>query len=208
MELKVLLQVLRKHLLLIVVSTLIAGGLALLISLRIEQSYVSMLSIYVQKIPEQPIQGDYTYDGYYAQQAAESYTDTVVGLFESPAIISRALELAGRPADAVDVKRFSRKLSVEKVAPLLVDIAIKHQDETESKMLIKSLFAAVDGRISELNEDVAVNLAIQIDVVHEEPLVSLSQPNNVLNTLVGLLLGLFASITFVVLKEYLLSPEQ
>ncbi|MCA9390125.1 hypothetical protein KC571_01870 [candidate division WWE3 bacterium] len=204
MELKTFLQLLRKNVFSISVSGIVIAAAVMLFSMRISDSYVSMLSVYVQKIPEQTKLGDYTYDGFYVQQAAESYTDTVVGLFESPAILSSALEKAGESAEASDVKAFGRKITVTKAAPRLIDIEVKDVSRDESTLLVKSLVEAVQSRVVGLNDQQNSGLDMQIDVVNPDPLVNLIQPLLWLNTLIGFLIGLFISTSIVVLKDYLL----
>lgn len=192
----------------IVLVGAITGILALLISLRLQPTYHAVLSVYVQKIPEQPAGGDFTFDGFYAQQAAESYTDTVVGLFESPAIYVRALQIADRDSEASAVEQVKQQTRIQKVAPRLIDLEVRSYEREEARILAQSLFKAVSNRLDELTLEDSANLNMKINAVNDEPLISLAQPRVILNTVVGVLVGIFIATTALLLKEYLLSARQ
>lgn len=208
MELREFLFLLRKNLPTIVLIALITGALALAMALRLQPTYHATLSVYVQKVPEQPTGGDFTFDGFYAQQAAESYTDTVIGLFESHAIYVRALQITGEEPDFSAVKRMERQTNIQKVAPRLINLEIRSYEEDEARTLAKSLFMAVSGRLDELTSTDNADLNMRISAVSEDPLMSLSQPRVALYTIIGVLAGAFAATTLFLLKEYLLSARQ
>jgi capsular polysaccharide biosynthesis protein len=208
MELREFLLLLKKNATLILLAGLVLGGIVWFSSLQLQPAYHAVLSIYVQKIPEQPSSGDFTYDGFYAQQAAESYTDTVVGLFESPALHARALQIAEKPSDSLAVKQFEKQLRVEKVAPRLIDIELRSSTSEEARLYSLSLFQAVKERLEDLTSQDSADLNMRIDSVNQEPLISLVKPLVLLNTVVGVLVGLFAATSFILLKQYLLSVRQ
>lgn len=208
MELRAFLVLLQKNMIAIILISVITGALALLMSLRLQPTYHAVLSVYVQKIPEQPAGGDFTFDGFYAQQAAESYTDTVVGLFESPAIHVRALQFADQDTEPSTVEQVKQQTRIRKVAPRLIDLEVRSYEQEEARVLAKSLFKAVSNRLDELTSEDSANLKMKINAVNDEPLISLAEPRVVLYTIIGVLVGMFGATTTFLLKEYLLSARQ
>lgn len=205
MELKLFLKLIKKYSKIIIVAGILIGLLSAVFVSQLEPTYVATHSVYVEKVPEKPDSGDFTYDGYYAQQAAELYTDTVVGLFESPAVSARALEIAQKNNTAEDVKKFQKKVFVEKVAPRLIEVKVDSKSEMDASALVSGLFQAVNERVEELTNQGVDSLSMSINVVTPNPLIATEEPMVALWGVLGLFLGLLISTSGVMLKEYLLS---
>lgn len=124
MELRQLLNELKRQIRLIVIITLLFGGLGLAVSLTWPVSYRATQQLYVQK--DAAVGSDYNYDGYYAQQAAEQYTDTVVGLFKGAAFWSEAVTRSGVTVSGTIPKD---SLLVEKIAPQIIEVSVTWQDQ-------------------------------------------------------------------------------
>lgn len=198
MELAKLLQSVKNNLLLLlllgVVTAAIAGGIAN----SIKPTYTAGLTVYVQKPVENPSSGEYTYDGYYAQQAAEAYTDTVVGLLESQSIISKAAERLNRTS-AKDLEAYTRAVTVEKSAPLLISLKATTESADEASTLVKEVFIAAKGQIDQQTS----NGKYVVALVDEVPLVQQNRLPVALVALVGAMLGMTLGIAGLFLKEYL-----
>ena len=198
MELKVLIQQLKKRLWIIVGTTLlgvIAGwGVVSFVPVRYEAS----LSIYVQKIIEQSMSGEYTYDGYYAQQAAEAYTDTVMGLLESPDVAASALMATGLNSDTIVALK--RSLKVEKVAPQIVHMAVTQTDQQAASELVMAVTKIATDRVQQLDTQTS---GYTVETVNDEPLIVVQALPSMLTIRVGGLLGLMVSVGFLAFWVYL-----
>lgn len=201
MELKHYLTTLQKH------TKAILGVAALLtvavgvVSAYWPTRYRSELTVYVQRVPEDPPAGDYTYDGFYAQQAAEAYTDTVEGFLQSRDILRQALAASSLKTDPAMVRAVEKQLEVEKVAPQLINVALTMETQTKATTLIKEIAAATKERTKTLNQQ--ENEAMVIGLVNPNPLESTVKPWLELNVLVGFLGGLMLATGGVLFKEYL-----
>lgn len=198
MELKVLLKQLKRWLPVIVGLTLlgvvVGWGVASLLPVRYEAS----LSIYVQKIVEQPSSGEYTFDGYYAQQAAEAYTDTVVGLLESPDVAASALSLSGiNPDTIVSLKR---SLVVEKVAPQIVHVTVTQTNQLAASELVLAVTKVATERVQQLDTQTS---GYTVAAVNAEPLILVVALPLMLSVLAGGLLGFVLSVGFFAFWIYL-----
>lgn len=201
MELKHYLNILQKRwktILALATTLAIVAGLA---SIYWPTHHKSELTVYVQRVPEEPAAGDYTYDGYYAQQAAEAYTDTVEGFLQSREIIRQALQTSNLPTDARQIRRVEKRLQVKKVAPQLINVALTMETQTETSSLVKAIAQATTQRAKILNQQ--ENEAVVIELVSTEPLESVMQPWVGLNVMVGFFGGLLLAVGGVFTKEYL-----
>lgn len=163
--------------------------------------YKSELTVYVQRVPEDPPAGDYTYDGFYAQQAAEAYTDTVEGFLQSRDIIRQALAASNLSTDTNMVRAVEKRLEVEKVAPQLINVSLTMETQNKATALIKEIAAVTKERAKTLNQQ--ENEAMVIDLVNPDPLESSVKPWLELNVVVGFLGGLVIATSGVLLKGYL-----
>ncbi len=163
--------------------------------------YRSQLTLYVQRIPEEPKLGDYSYDGYYAQQTAEAYTDTVEGLLEARDIIRQALEAAQMPVSAGQIRFVANHLKVEKVAPQLVSVSLTTRSQQDSTKLVSAIAQVLQEKIKTLNRQ--GNGGVVISLVDVRPLESVVSTWLGLNMLVAFLGGIAIATVGVSLREYL-----
>lgn len=201
MEFLIYLRILQKHSRVIMAGALLGISLAALVNYYWPVRYQATVNVYVQRAPETPVSGEYTYDGYYAGQAAEAYTDTVVGFLRSLDIVKRAVEISGLTVPDEGISRYQQKINVVKVAPQLIELRVKLPERELAVKLASALAQATRERAQLLNQETQ-NLMI-IDLVNPEPLVQELKASILLNLLVGFFAGLFISIAGVFVWEYL-----
>lgn len=202
MELKILLQHLRSRITIVALVTVCFGIGGFLLATYWPDTYTAHLSIYVQKEREETATGDYTYDGYYAQQAAEGYTDTVVGLLESPDLMSQALQTID--IDTSNVRKYVKSLTVEKVAPQIVDLSMRRPIKSEAVLAVSALADATIDHVDGLNTQGRGQYTLSL--VEATPLVSQNTLPAVLLLIVGAFFGMGLSV-FAVLGEFYLMRE-
>jgi len=200
MELREYIGILQKNIITLVSIVGIFTLGAAFVTLRIPEKHEAQLSVYIHKIAERPQSGDFAYDGYYAQLAAEAFTDTIVGLFESTTTAKRALEIAGMEAEISAIRSLHGKIEVEKVAPQLVEISVTDTDQRYAVSTVKALYASVEDELAATDRDTGNGLSIK--QINEEPLVLLKKQLLWLNTLVGFFIGIFAGVALVAIKVY------
>lgn len=201
MELRDAIKILAKYWKLVIGTGVVLGVLAYLISLNFPVRYRATANIYVQRVPEKSELGDYTYDGYYAGQAAEAYTDTVVGFLQSLDIAKRAAEIAGLSTEPENLLYYRKKTRVDKVAPQLVEVSTLVRGKEQAAGLVKALAQATSERATLLNQETQNKMTI--DLVNSEPLVQEVRVWKELNGVLVFFVGILMSIAWIFAREYL-----
>lgn len=204
MELTQLFHQLKKRFKLIVFFSLVLAICFAFLAKTWLPHYVASLSLYVHKPTQPATSGEYSFDGYYALQVAENYTDTLVGLLESPDILAAALSNLGK--DSVDgLGKYNRAIQVEKIAPLLISLRVSLKDKQEATSLVNAVAQSAQKQVRQLNNQ--QDLSIEVELVDTDPLVSYQEISALIAGIVGLMLGLGMTISGIFLSEYLRLPH-
>ncbi len=205
MELKDLFDILRKHGVLLLLTTAFFAVTALVGSMLLPPRYTALVSLYVTRRAAPPSEDFYTYDGYYAQQAAERYTDTVVGLLQSKSLLREVLLDLELPKDHKVLRKMEKKVVVKRVAPQIIKMEVQKRWEDEfswdSASLAEALSKKVVERVEELNAQ-GGDENLSVSALGAEPLVEVQEPNLFLNTVVAALLGFLVSFFIVTARSY------
>jgi len=201
MELKDLLNVIKKNGKVILVFSFLVGTLAVLISYFMPTAYRASATIYVKRQTEEESPDYFTYEGFYSQKTAQEYANTVVGFFNSNDIRREALESLSLPSGQGELGELDNKIVVKKVAPQLISLEVTEDTSEEASSVWEALAQTTIERVNLLNQ--TGDKDISIDVVNPEPLVELVEQNLWLNGVVAMLVGGFIGIFYISLKEYL-----
>lgn len=200
MELREYIEVFQKNLRLVLILPVVFGGAAFFISQQLPPTYTASLTVYVKRQASEPTGEFYTFDGFYSQQAAEKFTETVVGFLKSKDILLASAKLADLPTDQEGLKRLEKSIKVRQEAPQLVSLKVTQENGEQAKKFSATLAQAAAERINLLNQ--TGDKAISVDLLNKEPLVEKNEVPVVVNTLAGVVLGLLAAYIYILLKEY------
>jgi len=205
MEFRKLLRILKKQWLFLLLATVLFAGIALVGSLQIPPLHRAQMTLYIKRSTQPASQEFFNYDGYYAQQAAERYTDTVAGLLREKSSVKDALGVLEVGVNQKILRQIYKRVEIKKVAPQLVRITARKRFDYEEVWKPQDLVAALAGRVQQSVRDLnkGGDEAFSVDVLNEEPLVEQNEPVVWLNMIVGGLLGLFFAFFVVAFKEYL-----
>lgn len=198
MELKLLFKVIKKYSKTMYICAII-GALLGIIAYFIPSKYISTGSFYIKRSADANI-SFFTYEGYYSQQTALSYTNTVVGLLESVDIQSKALSKLNIPINEVSLRRYAKYIKVKKSGPQLVTLTVKGNSFADSK----NLWGAVADELVVANQQLNVNGDNKLNVskISLQPVVKKEYRSLWLHIPAGILLALGAGIFSISLKEY------
>ncbi len=159
--------------------------------------------LFVNREAEKKVVGNnyYTYEGFYRQQTAERFTDTVVGLLKSEVILAGAGKSLGLAVDHNGLKRLSGATEVRKAAPQLVKLEVKQKTGEQATKLWQALAKEGIEKVKTLGA--GEDSRLLLSQVTSEPLVNAVSPDPLLDTVVASGLGLVAGLFVLSLKEYL-----
>lgn len=140
---------LKKYWLVILAIASLAGVFSTLIAQKLPPLYEVSSSIFVSREITAPPTNFYSYDGYYSQQSAERFTDSLVGLLRNKEIVRQALLKSGK--DGSDVAGFSRRIKVKRLSPQLVAVSFADYREDFAVSFLGNLVTEITTRVRTLN---------------------------------------------------------
>lgn len=205
MELKEFLEKLKVYWKLFFAIPLLGSFLGLLLSSYQPTTFNASLLLYVKRVTSPSSDKFYAYDGYYAQQASQEYTDTIVGFLKSLSILYRAAEIANFSTKTEDLEDLKKQIKITKEAPQLVKVNINQSTSKKAKDLVSALAQATQERTTLLNQ--TGDRDFSVDLVNSVPLVKTVKTSKFLNSLGGFFLGLFFTTLFILGWEYFRVPD-
>lgn len=200
MELKEILKKLNKRKKEIIILTL-CGGIFGIAATFIPGKYRAEGYYFIGRVADKPSSEFFTYEGYYAQQTAQSYTNTAIAVLESENIKSAVLEDLKLPVTDSNIRKLSRSYKVYKRGPQVVSLVAA--DYNNEKTL--RIYSSISERFLEAGEKIINESDENIKVLplSEEPVVKREQrplPNYLAG---GLLIGLALALLKFSFKEYI-----
>lgn len=200
MELKTALKIVwsAKHL--IIVSGLLLAAAVFVGSTKIPTAFRASLNLYVSRQTQVTSDKFYTFDGYYSQQAAERYTQTVAAFLKSDETLRASAQGLGFPASEAQLKNLRAAVRVREEAPQLVSLSVTRSNSEDATNLARAVARTVIEKLTRLNR--SGDSSLTIDLVETAPLLEVLTPQPVLNALVAFCLGIFLALLAVSLRFY------
>lgn len=200
MELKTALKIVwsAKHL--IIVSGLLLAAVVFAGSTKIPTTFRASLNLYVSRQTQVTSDKFYTFDGYYSQQAAERYTQTVAAFLKSDETLRASAQGLGLAANEAQLKNLRAAVRVREEAPQLVSLSVTHSNSEASANFARAVARTVIEKLTQLNR--SGDPSLTIDLVETVPLLEILTPQPVLNALVAFCLGIFLALLAVSLRFY------
>ncbi len=184
----------------IVVTSILGGILLGILIYNLPSRYSSSGSLYVKRSIE-PSEKFFTYEGYYAQQSAQSYTNSFMALVESQDIRKKTLESIGTPITDKNLRKLDRIIKVKKTGPQVISVKVTDSNYDYSEKVWMALTKSVIDTSKELNEGGDKN--ISVSTVSETPLVEETYKSPYIFSLAGMVIGLSIGCLFICVKEYI-----
>lgn len=197
-ELKTLLAFIKKNALITTLIVLIFGLVGVGVYYLLPIKYLASGSLYVKRSVENGDSRYFTYEGYYNQQTAISYTNTVMGFLESIDVRSKALNNLGLPVSEQSLRQLGKQIKVKKSGNQLITLSVKDSSPQQAQNLWNELAKNTINTAQQLNKD--SDPALQISQLQEGPVVKEVFRNVWVNFVVGAAFGLvlaFLSFAFI-----------
>lgn len=201
MELKEIYAFLSRHRKKLLGITLLFILISCVLYFLLPPKYVASGSLFVGRKLSPQLGSNFTYEGYYGQQAAIMYTNSVIGLMESQDVGVLTLKQLNQEVNETNLKKLARKIITKKTGPQFFTLEIK--DSTAQNA--QNIWEAVSKNTLELADKINADSDpfINITLVSEIPLVRPTYKNLAVYVLFAATIGFVVSTFYLALKEYL-----
>jgi capsular polysaccharide biosynthesis protein len=177
----------------------ILGFIAGLLVFSLPNKYVAEGTLFIKRTAETS-NSFFTYEGYYSQQAAAAYTNTVSGLLESVDLQSSALIKLGIPVNEDTTRRYAHYISVKKSSPQLITVTVKQNSPDSAKQLWTALVDELLSTNGQINQNGDTKLSIS--EISTQPVVNQTFKSIWLDAVAGILFGAVLGLAVISLKDY------
>lgn len=200
MNLKDVIKLLKKNIRLLGVYTL-TGAVIGLVTSFIPGKYTATGSFFIGRLADKPSSAFFTYEGYYATQTAQSYTNTAAAILESEDLKKETLLDLQIPVTDNNIKKLNRSYRVTKRGPQIIQLTVSDYDQNVTERLYRQLssnFLTMGRDLGTKNDE-----NISVITIAKEPLLSRNQRSYPAYMLGGMLLGLSLSLFKISFREYM-----
>lgn len=202
MEIKDYLKILRKHLGMIIIITLLFGLFAYVFTLKQDVTYEASGNLTVVPKPTVELKNVYEYGGYYALQAASLFINTIAFWLQSPEIVAEIYKKAGYEIEKGQTSRSLSKLIKTTILPnsFSLKFQLKNKDKTRAEKLAIAVGVVVQEKVAEFDQKTTSKDKFEVLTPH--PNIVEIRPKKAFNTAVGALAGLVFGVFLVFVIEY------
>ncbi|MDP3964843.1 MAG: hypothetical protein Q8Q20_04295 [bacterium] len=186
--------VLRKSWPIILILGLLIGAAAYLFTVYQPVEYKSSISFAVNRINKEQT-ADYQFDGYYAIQASDLFSQTVVSWFFTPSVLLEIYDTAGIDPQIDTLERFTNRFKTKKFSSQNIVATFTERDRDTAEAISESIIETVQERGAALNQ--TADQQALFEIVGSTPVIVEETPNLWLNTIVGLIVGLWLGLALV-----------
>lgn len=165
-------------------------------------------SSFVNVVVKQPTnQGStqyFQYDNYYSIQSSSFFTDAIIAWLQDPSNVDSIYNSAQIAKPDVKLSNLSKLIKATKKPPFSVQISFSNKDQVAAEDLVKSTVNFVKDKSATWTKEGVVK---DIYVENSQPLVVIHKPSVILNTVVGIVVGIFLGLAIVFLVDYLKREE-
>jgi capsular polysaccharide biosynthesis protein len=204
MELKDLIKFTQRQQIPLLSVGLIFFILGIFVSLKLPAKFIAKSDIFVYKNTAPESSTFFTFEGFYANQAAKEFTDTAGGILESEGLVQKTLTSLGREGSSSEVDNVLRGLEVQKVSPNLLKVSLSRPTSEEARLLSGALITSAQDEVLNLTTTDGQE-PFTLSVITDEPLIEPSSPPVLLNGLVAALAGVGLALLILSFREYLKS---
>jgi len=205
MELKDYLKFIKKYFWLVVILTLLSGLTAFLLSYLKPVSYEASISFAVNRINREDT-SDYQFDGYYAIQASDLVSQTVVSWFSTPSVVLEIYRKAGITPKYDSLEEFATFFNTKKYSAQNIGVKFREKSEKAAKSIAEATIDVISSKVKELNKNADTSSLFEASA--SMPVIVKTKVNYWLNTLIGLLAGFIFGIFLVYLIGYFKSEDR
>lgn len=154
-------------------------------------SYSTSIAFTVNRINKQDVK-EYQYDGYYALQASDLFTETVVSWFLTPSVIVEMYDAADVPANVRDLSSLTARFKIKKYSSQNLGVTFTSSSQSDAEKLAAAVVKTVEYKASQLNQ--SADRKALFEVVGSKPVTVERSRQVSLAGIVGFILGAFLAV--------------
>lgn len=167
--------------------------------------YLTSMSFSVNRISQQQT-SDYQFDGYYALQAADLFSQTVVSWLQTPSVLVEISERAGSATPVTSIRSLTSRFKTKKYSSQNIVVTFAASSEDEAKRLASAVTDVITTRAQDVNRTTD-NQAL-FGLVASQPVIVRAEPSPYLIGVVSLLVGIVLALFLVPFVEYLFAARR
>jgi len=165
---------------------------------RLPKQYDASLDV-VTSVPERVPSKEYEFDGYYAMQAVDLFSDTIAGWFKSPGFVAQVFDKAQVQRPSKQLRGLGQVFSVKKVSGQLVNVSFRTNNEKDAEKLAKSATQVLNNSVENFNKNGDKKVAFSVLI--SEPLIAQTNTDPITSALVTGLIVLVCGFNVVVIVD-------
>jgi len=146
---------------------------------------------------------DYQYDGYYALQASDLFSQTVVSWFSTPSVLRDVYQQANVDPEIQSLSSLSSRFKVKKYSAQNIVVRVTERTDDRVRKIAAGVKDVMEEKAAQLNQDHSGKSLFSI--VGSDPVIAPIQPNVWLATAVALILSAGLSLFIAAARHYLRS---
>ncbi|MCH7492262.1 hypothetical protein IID19_01555 [Patescibacteria group bacterium] len=146
---------------------------------------------------------EYQYDGYYAIQAADLFSQTVMSWFLTPSVLLEIYEKAGIDPEISSIEEITSRFKARKYSPQNIVVRYKERDSETATKIATAIISVIEHRGSLANQ--TIDEQSLFEVKGATPVIVKRTPVIWLVGLIGLISGFVLSTVAAYSIEYLRS---
>jgi len=198
MELKDILQIIKRRIIILVVIIILTLGITIYWTAKTPEKYETSFIITVQANREQSF--EYQYSGYYAIQASELFINTIIGWVKSPTFVADIYKRAEIEFDNKKLKTLAKKIYARKVPPQNISLIITDRNKERAEKIANSTIALITEKTNEINQ--LANSAANFEIVGSKFITIPLKPNLLFNAIITFLVSLIIGLILIFAIEY------
>jgi len=167
--------------------------------------YDTSISFQINRINRQ-LTSEYQYDGYYAIQASDLFSQTVMSWFKTPSVLLEIYNEAGVDPQIKTMEEFTSRLKTKQYSPQNIVVRFKEREKATAEKLSQAIVTIIQERSAKLYQGEDENSLFE--VIGAKPVVVDKTPVLWLVTLIGFIGGFVIGIIIVYLVRYFKQEEQ
>lgn len=184
----------------IIIAAVFAMVATILVIPRLPKNEVVSVDITVP-LPKRAATSNYEYDGYYALQAVDLFSNTLASWFKSPDFVARIHSKAKVPLETKSIRNLEKIFVVKKVSGQLITVTFSAKDEKQANDLGEAISINLKERVEQINNN--GNHSLVFSVLVGKPLVVLEQRDVFINALIAGLVVLVFGFNAVIIIDAL-----